>query len=157
MLKRHPETLIPFVKKLENYIPVKDKRNAKVSTSDVAWQIDHSLKVFNLVSDTLLKSNPEEYKSKFNKWRSLLFAIGYFPRGKVKAPKFVRPPETITIEDLNAQIQLAYQHIERLKSAHKYAYFKHFIFGVLHKKRTIRFLQLHTNHHLKIIRDILAK
>jgi len=155
MLKRQPEILIPLVKELESYIPVKDKRNAKVSTSDVAWQIDHSLKVFNLVSETLLKSNPIDYKSKFNKWRLLLFTIGYFPRGKVKAPKFVRPPEIISIEDLTSQLQLAYQNIENLKSADKHAHFKHFIFGVLHKKRTIRFLQLHTNHHLKIIRDIL--
>jgi hypothetical protein len=85
----------------------------------------------------------------------VLFTIGYFPRGKVKAPKYVRPPEIITIEDLNEQIQLAYQNIERLKLADKHAHFKHFIFGLLDKKRTVRFLQLHTNHHLKIIRDIL--
>lgn len=156
MLKRNPEILIPIIKELESYIAVKDKRNEAVSTSDVAWQIDHSLKVFNLVSETLIKSNPEEYSSRFNKWRLLLFTIGYFPRGKVKAPKFVRPPEDILIEDLNSQLQLAYQNIEKLKSAHKHVHFKHFIFGVLHKKRTIRFLQLHTTHHLKIIREILS-
>ncbi|TJY38013.1 DUF1569 domain-containing protein [Pontimicrobium aquaticum] len=155
MLKRQPKTLIPLIQELERYVAVKDKRNAKVSTSDVAWQIDHSLKVINLVCDTLLKSNPEDYKRNFNTWRLLLFTIGYFPRGKVKAPKFVRPPEIISIEDLNVQIQTAYQNIEKLKSADKHAHFKHFVFGVLHKKRTIRFLQLHTNHHLKIIRDIL--
>jgi len=155
MLNRKPESLIPFIKKLERYLSVKDKRKDSVSMSDVAWQIDHSLKVINLVSETLLKSNPEDYKSNFNAWRLLLFTIGYFPRGKVKAPKFVRPPEIITIEDLKEQILLAYQNIERLKLANKHAYFKHFIFGVLHKKQTIRFLQLHTNHHLKIIRDIL--
>ena len=155
MLNRKPESLIPFIKKLERYISVKDKRKNSISTSDVAWQIDHSLKVINLVSETLLKSNPEDYKRNFNTWRLLLFTIGYFPRGKVKAPKFVRPPEIITITDLNAQIQLAYKNIETLKLANKHAHFKHFIFGVLHKKQTIRFLQLHTNHHLKIIRDIL--
>lgn len=155
MLNRKPESLIPFIKKLEHYISVKDKRKDSVSMSDVAWQIDHSLKVFNLVSETLLKSNPEDYKSNFNTWRLVLFTIGYFPRGKVKAPKYVRPPEIITIEDLDEQIQLAYKNIETLKLANKHAHFKHFIFGVLHKKQTIRFLQLHTNHHLKIIRDIL--
>jgi len=155
MLNRNPESLIPFIKKLERYISVKDKRKASVTTSDVAWQIDHSLKVFNLVCETLLKSNPEDYKSNFNTWRLVLFTIGYFPRGKVKAPKYVRPPEIITIEDLNEQILLAYQNIEKLKLADKHAHFKHFIFGLLDKKRTVRFLQLHTNHHLKIIRDIL--
>jgi len=155
MFNKEPESLIPFIKELESYIVVKDKRNPSISTSDVAWQIDHSLKVINLVCDTLLTSNPEDYKSRFNKWRLLLFTIGYFPRGKVKAPKFVRPPEKISIEDLKVQIQLAYKNIERIKLADKHAHFKHFIFGVLHKKRTVRFLQLHTNPHLKIIRDIV--
>ena len=155
MLKKHPEILIPLVKELESYIALKDKRNDAVSKSDIAWQIDHSLKVINLVYDTLLKSNPNEHKSKFNKWRLLFFTLGRFPRGKVKAPKFVRPPEIISTEDLNNQIQLAYKNIERVRLANKHAHFKHFIFGVLNKKRTLRFLQLHTTHHLKIIRAIL--
>lgn len=155
MFNKEPESLIPLVKKLENHIAVKNKRNPSVSTSDVAWQIDHSLKVINLVCDTLLKSNPKQHKSKFNKWRLLFFTLGRFPRGKVKAPKFVRPPEIISTEDLKAQIQLAYKNIEKIKLANKHAHFKHFIFGVLHKNRTIYFLKLHTNHHLKIIRDIV--
>ena len=155
MLNKDPKKLILLIKELESYIAVKDKRNDAVSTSDIAWQIDHSLKVFNLVSETLLNSNPELHSSKFNKWRLLCFTIGYFPRGKVKAPKFVRPPEIVSIEDLELQLKLAYQNIENIKSANENAHFKHFIFGVLNKNRTLRFLQLHTNHHLKIIRDIL--
>jgi hypothetical protein len=155
MFKQHPESLIPFIKELESDVSSKEKRNDKISKSDIAWQIDHSLKVFNLVSDTLLKSDPELYSSKLNKWRLLLFTIGYFPRGKVKAPKYVQPPELILKEDLASQIQLAFQNIEKIKYANDHAHFKHFIFGVLNKSRTIRFLQLHTNHHLKIIRDIL--
>jgi hypothetical protein len=155
MIKRNTQTLIPLIKELESYIAVKDKRNNSVSTSDIAWQIDHSLKVFNLVSETLVNSDLELYSAKFNKWRLLLFTIGYFPRGKVKAPKFVRPPEVILTEDLVSQFQLAYQNINNIKLANKNAHFKHFIFGVLNKNRTIRFLQIHTKHHLKIIRDIL--
>ena len=155
MLKRNPEILLSLIKELESYIAVKNKRNDSLSTSDIAWQIDHSLKVFNLVSDTFVNSDPNLHSSKFNKWRLLCFTLGYFPRGKVKAPKFVRPPEVISIEDLKLQLQLAYHNVEDIKTAVENAHFKHFIFGVLNKNRTIRFLQLHTNHHLKIIRDIL--
>ena len=155
MIKRNTQTLIPLIKELESYIAVKDKRNNSVSTSDIAWQIDHSLKVFNLVSETLVNSDLELYSTKFNKWRLLLFTIGYFPRGKVKAPKFARPPEVILTEDLVSQFQLVYQNIDNIKSANNNVHFKHFIFGVLNKNRTIRFLLIHTKHHLKIIRDIL--
>jgi len=89
MLKQNSEILIPLVQELESCVALKDERNNAVSNSDVAWQIDHSLKVFNLVSESLGNSNPKLYKGHFNKWRLLFFTLGYFPRGKVKAPKFV--------------------------------------------------------------------
>ena len=157
MIKQNPEILISLIKELESSIAFRDKRNDSISISDIAWQIDHSLKVFNLVSEKLVNSNPELFKRNINKWRLLLFTLGYFPRGKVKAPKFVRPPEVILTEELRAQLQIAYDNIKKIKSASKHAHFKHFIFGVLNKNQTIRFLQLHTNHHLKIIRDILKQ
>jgi hypothetical protein len=155
MLKQDSEHLIPLVKKLESLITVKDIRNDSVSKSNVAWHLDHSLKVFNLVSKSLVLSNPKHYTNKFNAWRFLLFNLNYIPRGRAKAPKMVFPPNEISKELLEKQIQLAFENIEQLKTANKNAYFKHFVFGVINKKRTIRFLKLHTNHHLKIIKDIL--
>jgi hypothetical protein len=44
MQNQEPKSLVPYIKKLEHYLSVKDKRKASISTSDVAWQIDHSLK-----------------------------------------------------------------------------------------------------------------
>lgn len=142
---------------IEKYLPLIDKENPKVSKSTVGWQLDHSLKVFNSVSEWTKKSNPEDYKWKFNYWRTLLFPLGYFPRGKVKAPKFVLPPEVIKPEDLNTQLQTARNYVNDLKTLPEKAYFKHFIFGKLSKKQTLRFLQMHTHHHLKIVKDILKK
>lgn len=155
MLKKDPKLLVPLIKELENYLSVKDKRNDKISMSDVAWQIDHTLKVLNLVSESIINSNPEDYKWRINKWRLMLFTLGYIPRGKAKAPKIVRPPEVISSEDLKIQINLAYKNIVNLNSLDKNANFTHFVFGQLNKAKTIQFLKLHTNHHLKIIRDIL--
>ncbi|MDT0558233.1 DUF1569 domain-containing protein [Ichthyenterobacterium sp. W332] len=155
MINRKPETLRPLLEELASYKNKKNQRKHSVSNSDVAWQIDHSLRVFNLVSKTFLESNPKDYVSKFNKWRLLFFTLGYFPRGKVRAPKVVKSPEVIAIETINQQLEIAFQNLEKLKTADWNAHFKHFIFGVLNKPRTIRFLQLHTTHHLKIIDDIL--
>ena len=155
MFKQDSEHLIPLIKILEGLINSKDLRNDSVSKSDVAWHIDHSLKVFNLVSKSLILSNPKHYTHQFNAWRFLLFNLNYIPRGRAKAPKMVFPPNEISEKLLESQIQLAFENIEQLKTANKNAYFKHFVFGVINKKRTIHFLKLHTNHHLKIIKDIL--
>ncbi|WP_339915987.1 DUF1569 domain-containing protein [Yeosuana marina] len=143
--------------KLEAYIPLIDKENPKVSKSKVGWQLDHTLKVFNAVSEWIENSNSKDYERTFNFWRSILFPLGYFPRGKVNAPKFVMPPEIIVPQDLRTQIQLARTHTEHLKELPKQAYYKHFVFGKLSKNQTLRFLEIHTKHHLKIINDILKK
>ena len=141
--------------KIESHFPFIDKENPKVSKSTIGWQLDHTLKVFNAVSESTENSNPKDYKFKFSFWRSVLFPLGYFPRGKVKAPKYVMPPEVIKTEDLHAQILTARTHVEKLRALPEKAYFKHFIFGMLSKKQTLRFLQMHTNHHLKIVNDLL--
>ncbi|NNK83144.1 MAG: DUF1569 domain-containing protein [Flavobacteriaceae bacterium] len=155
MPKYNSESLIPVIKELEFFIQFKDRRKASISNSDVAWQIDHSLKVINLVIEAVVTSNPKLYKWKFNKWRLFLFTIGYIPRGKARAPIIVQPPEIIADEDLNIQINLAYNSIDCLKPIDKNANFTHFVFGQLNKRKSIQFLKLHTNHHLKIIKDIL--
>ena len=155
MGKYNEDGLVSLVKKLENYIDRKDVRKATVSKSDVAWQIDHSLKVINLVSESLFKSDPNSYQSGFKIWRFILFNLNYIPRGRAKSPKIVRPPDNITTDTLTNQVSDAFENIERLTTADEKAHFTHFVFGVLNRKRTIRFLHLHTNHHLKIIRDII--
>jgi hypothetical protein len=140
---------------IDALIPLINKSNPKVSKSNVGWQLDHALKVFNAVCDWTEKSNPKDYKWTFNFWRSILFPLGFIPRGKAKAPKLVLPPENIKPEDLKSQIKTARNHVESLKKLPKKAYFKHFVFGMLPKKQTLRFLEMHTKHHLKIVRDIL--
>jgi len=140
---------------IEKVIPFKDKINTKISTSDVGWQLDHSLKVINNVCVLLEKKHSKKYKKDFNLWRSILFPLGYIPRGIAKAPKFVNVQETISTQDLYTQLNNAKVHLKNVEPLDKNAYFIHHIFGTLSKKKTLRFLEIHTKHHLKIVNDIL--
>ncbi|EDP71095.1 hypothetical protein FBALC1_01387 [Flavobacteriales bacterium ALC-1] len=145
-----------YVNQLENHISKYKIKNSKVSQSTIGWQIDHSLKVINSVAKTLQTSDPSLYKNSFSFLGRLFFTLGFFPRGKARAPKYVRPPETILKEDLILQVQLAKSNIEALQDLDKDAFFKHPLFGNINSKRVHRFLELHTKHHLKIIDDILS-
>ncbi len=129
--------------------------NKKVSNGSVGWHIDHSLKVMNTVCNSIKESNTKEYKPKFNITRSIVFALGYFPRGKVKSPKRVLPPENITLSDLKNQLETVRENLNSFNELEKDCFFTHPIFKQLNKKQTEKFLGLHTNHHLKIIRDII--
>ena len=118
-MKKHTEEgLVVLIKKLESYIPEKDRTKPSVSTSDVAWQIDHSLKVINRVSESLVSSDPLTYSSRFNWWRFLLFNLNYIPRGRAKSPKIVAPPELISEAALHAQIIEALINVEHVQKVH---------------------------------------
>jgi len=140
---------------LEKAIKVSDKKAVKISSSNVAWHIDHSLKVIQRVCNFLIASKQSDYKWKFNKWRFIIFLKGTIPRGKAKAPRHVRPPENITIDDLKNQLKKVKQLLNTIKRLPPKSNFDHHIFGKLHLKKAIRFLEIHTKHHIKIINDIL--
>ncbi|MGV3697850.1 DinB family protein [Flavobacterium sp.] len=144
-----------ILNELEYQIPNFEKTNPTVSSSTVGWQIDHSLLVINSVIDQLKRSNPDDYKWKFNKYRVLIGITNTIPRGKVRVPKSVKPVEVATVEGLKAKIELARKNISDLDTLHPNSYFTHPFFGDLKLKTTIWFLKLHTNHHLKIMADIL--
>jgi len=142
---------------LEAYIENHNVSNPKISNGDVAWHIDHSLKVINNVVKALQTSDPSSYKNNFSFLAKLFFKLGFFPRGKAKAPKHVKPPENILKEDLITQFELSKMNMAIIASLDKNAYFKHPLFGNINTTRVYQFLELHTNHHLKIIDDIMLK
>lgn len=146
--------LSSYIAEFESYIPQYDTSNPKVSQSTVGWQIDHSLKVvIGIIS--LLKASKGEEKSKRTLLGRFCLTTGYIPRGRGKAPKQVLPPEEIKKEDLSKQIKVAKQLVSQLDTIDPRVTFKHPYFGVLNNKQTKRFIEIHSKHHLKIIRDIL--
>ena len=145
-----------LITQIEETIPSYEITNHKVSKSSVGWQLDHSLKVINRVTAVLIKTNPEKYKKDFNLTRAILFPLCYIPRGKAKAPKVVISSDLITLKDLTSQLQEAKTQIEKTKPLPNKSHFIHHIFGMLSKQQTLRFLEIHTKHHIKIVNDILS-
>ena len=149
--KKIKQLLLDLDEQIENHEII----NPKISKATIGWQIDHSLKVINNVANALQTSDPKLYENNFSFLGKLFFILGFFPRGKAKAPKHVKPPEIILEKELIAQVQLAKSNIETLNTLEVNTFFKHPLFGNVNTKRVHRFLEIHTNHHLKIIKDIL--
>jgi len=143
-----------YLNQLENYIPQYETKNDSVSKSTVGWQVDHSLKVINGIIETL-KTAPTDKKPKLRLSGYLFLSLRYIPRGMGKAPKRVLPPEIIKQEELISQLKNAKKLLPQIQAINKKATFKHPYFGILTKKQSIKFIEVHTNHHLKIINDIL--
>ncbi|WP_109616714.1 hypothetical protein [Sediminitomix flava] len=139
------------------YIPLMDTINTEVSEVNVAWHLDHTLKVVNKIYRALELSHPENYKSNFNLMRSFVFMTGKIPRGKAKSPQAVLPPSEINKEDLFTQFDSAKVFVEKIDELPPNSYFEHPVFNLLNRDQAKRFIEIHTNHHLAIVRDILEK
>ncbi|GGZ85410.1 DUF1569 domain-containing protein [Algibacter mikhailovii] len=142
---------------IEKSIPFYKRSNKSISKSSIGWQLDHALKVVNRVTAILIKTKPERYKKELNIARVISFALCYIPRGRAKAPRVVIPPDVITREDLISQLNEARAQIKIAEQLPEKSHFIHHVFGMLSKKQTLRFLEIHTKHHLKIVNDILNK
>jgi hypothetical protein len=151
------ERLTNLISEIESKIEFRNLKNVSVSKSDVAWHLDHSLRVINGIFGVIKKSNPDDYKSSFNFKRSLILFLGKIPRGKAKAPETVISVGEISLEDLNSRLETAKTSIKELHNNTAKSNFVHPYFGQLNLKQTIRFLEIHTKHHLNIVDDILKK
>jgi len=148
------QKLTNLVDELASYIPQLEARNENVSSSTVGWQIEHSLLVVSSVLEGLKRSNSAEFKSSFHPLKYLILWRGIIPRGKVKAPSRVSP-DSFTSETLQAHVALCREKIAKIDQLEAGQYFTHPMFGDLKVKEAIPFLAVHTEHHAKIIRDML--
>ena len=149
------QTLEQQLTEIERYIPLLKEENLAISKVSVAWQADHLLRVISSIVRALEQSDPIVFKAKFNFWRSLFLALNYLPRGKGRAPKKVIPTAEINESGLRQQLSFARDNTLQLEKLPALTHFSHPVFGELNKSQAKKFIRIHTEHHLKIIRDIL--
>ncbi len=139
---------------LYSYIEDAEKINQNVSSVNIGWHIEHSLLVIIKIIQSVSKSDPNNYKWKFSLPRAFVFTINKFPRGKAKAPDIVKPKQQEKT-DYDALFAEAKQALVILKNVDKNQFFLHHVFGNLNKKNTFIMLDIHTKHHIQIIREII--
>jgi hypothetical protein len=143
-----------LLQKIESNIAFSEVSNERVSKGNVAWHLDHSLKVINSVAATLQKSGAD-YKWNFNLKRDYFLFIKRIPRGKARAPKSVQSFDEITTTAIERQLKTARFLIQEMEAMNPKTNFMHPFIGKLNLKQAFIFIEIHTQHHLKIIDDIL--
>ena len=145
---------IALLTKLDSYLELHQKLNDTISSETIGWHIVHSCQVINTITKAIIHSDPSKAKPKFSFLYHLIMLTNNIPRGKVKAPNIVIPKNTITRDEIVEEVELAKANIQLLSTTEKQKYFTHPIFGDLNVPKTLKFFTVHTNHHLKIIKDI---
>ncbi|MEM8525561.1 MAG: DinB family protein [Bacteroidota bacterium] len=137
------------------YVAVRDSENLEVSEAAISWHIDHIFLVVNQIYKALEQSEESNYKSEFNMIRAYVFTFNTIPRGRATAPEAVRPKANVDLDTIQMHYDQALTTVEKLSNLPAKKHFNHPVFGTLNRDKTIKFLTIHTEHHLKIIRDIL--
>ncbi len=148
--------LTVLLDQLVTKIPHSEQLKPAVSAAPAGWHIEHIVLTAKSIISAVKKSDPGQYQRTFNIKRIVVFATGKIPRGKGKAPEAVKPSGTTTPADFAPQIALLEEKLKDLDTLSVNHYFEHPYFGHLNLKATKRMLQIHTNHHLRIIHDIIG-
>jgi hypothetical protein len=149
-LQKAAETIYKFA-------PQCNQENVAVSNSNVGWHVAHSLLVFNGVINLMQASQAGEYKPKASIIKFYVMLLGKIPRGKGKSPNTVIPNnEQLNNEGLRILFLKATAKLTEFENLQTNQFFNHPYFGHLNKATAAKFLTIHTNHHLAIIKDIIA-
>lgn len=151
------ESITNQLQKIESLLPKIDVTKDKVSKASVGWHLEHSLLILNSSLKGLTMTDPKDYKPKFSVKKFVFLNFGLIPRGKIRAPKQFIPLEVPTQESILKLMSLTKERLEAAKNLPEKSFITHPFLGDFDKKTTLRFLWLHTNHHLKIADDILKK
>lgn len=138
-----------------SYVEVRDSKNLEVSAAAVSWHIDHVFLVVNQIYKSVEQSEESNYKSEFNIKGAYVFTFNKMPRGKATAPESVRPKENVGIDTIQMHYDQALTTVEKFSDLPEKKHINHPVLGTMNRDETVKFLTIHTEHHLKIIRDIL--
>jgi hypothetical protein len=140
---------------IESKIPYFDALNPEVSKATVGWHIEHTFLTINTIVNLLLETGLNDYRWKFNFMRIVVFMKRKIPRGKAKSPKAVVPKGDLNLESLKIRLLETKEQIELLGKLREDLFFEHPFLGRLNHRKTVRFLEIHTQHHIDIINDII--
>ena len=143
------------LQKIESLSSKIDVVNESVSKASVGWHLEHLLLILNSSLKGLTLTNPKDYNPKFSLKKFVFVNFGMIPRGKISSPKQFVPLNVPTQESILKLMNLAKTRLEAVKSLPEKSFITHPFLGDFDKKTTLRFLWLHSNHHLKIVDDIL--
>lgn len=142
---------------LEKYKIHAEVINNSVSQASVGWHIYHSLLVIKNILGAIKHSNPERYVASENKGRDYVLGKEFIKRGVARSPASVTPPEEINDAQIENLFMGALNSVSSIDQLPEEGYFEHHNLGQLKKQEALKFLSIHTRHHLKIIEDIMAR
>lgn len=141
---------------LEFYLKKGNIVEPSVSQKGIYWHVDHCLRILEGIPEMMRQSDKKDYQPKSSLMKFVVMTFGWIPRGKGKSPKNVLPDEEkLDAQSIDRRSDQAFHQVVSIHKLPEWSYMRHPLFGSLNKDEAIKFLGIHTRHHLKIMRDIV--
>lgn len=132
-----------------------DVEDPDVSAWSVGMHVQHcALAMRGIAKELLDCDSPPAGKPTAIGW--LVLKTRKIPRGGAQAPEDTIPNPDVTSKVLDGLLTVSETLLDQVPDARKSAWFQHFALGVLNRDRALRFVEIHNDHHLAIIDDILS-
>ena len=142
---------------IESLVSHLDKHADEVSAWSVGQQFVHVISATSAFSVMLLRDRKSAGSADQNPFKDPILDSGVFPRGVVNAPKGLDNPAQPVASTLLRDILKCRNRVEKLPSLSPDTVATHHLLGEMTRDEVIRFLRIHLDHHLAIVRDILAE
>ncbi len=131
-------------------------RAPAVSEWSIGMHVHHCCLAMIEICQSLISSTPPPPRSRFSLVTALVFLSGRIPRGRGRARDVVLPRQDVSPADLWTLLDQSERILTEVPDLDPKTWFRHFVFGVLDRDKTLRFILIHNRHHLRIISDIVA-
>ena len=130
-------------------------RASAVSEWSIGMHVHHCCLVMIAVCQSLIAATPPPPRSRFALVTALVFSSGRIPRGRGRSPDEVLPRQDVSSVELGTLLDQSERILTEVHDLDPKAWFRHFVFGVLDRDKTVRLILIHNRHHSRIISDIL--
>ena len=130
-------------------------RAPAVSEWSIGMHVHHCCLAMIALCQSLIASTPPPPRSRFSLVTALVFSSGRIPRGRGRSPDEVLPRQDVSAAELGTLLDQSERILTEVHDLDPKAWFRHFVFGVLDRDKTVRLILIHNRHHSRIISDIL--
>jgi hypothetical protein len=154
-MQRFVEKLNGQLTELDNFTNSALVGRDSISKWSVGQHIEHSLIAISGMILALRKEHPGTGSRAANLYRDTVMQSKEFPRGAIEAPAISRPSDNPSQEFLARLILKTRNRLGNPLAISEKATLIHPIMDVMYRNEALEFMTIHTEHHLKIIREIL--
>ena len=125
-----------------------------ISKWSIGQHAEHVVRATSALTILVLRNHASEGSNVSEALKVALLKQGFIPRGVAQAPEGTLPAEETDIDALNQLILKTSNRIRRLADVGPDAAAIHPYLGDMKREEAIRFMEIHLEHHLKIMHEI---